>query len=172
MGRYRKRNLWHPEKAYLHPGEEDHLVFQTDYAKTGLLICWDLAWPEAFRALFEQGVELAIVPTYWTADDLSDEGKLHDPEAEGEKSWLDSLVITRAYENECVVVFVNCGGPTEEGFLGRSAVAAPLKGVVGRIESGEAQVKIVDIDLDVIQAAKKVYQIREDYKTAVLASRS
>ena len=40
----------------------------------------DLAWPEAFRALFTQGVELAIVPTYWTADDLTDEGKQYDPE--------------------------------------------------------------------------------------------
>lgn len=45
----------------------------------------------------------------------------------------------------------SCGGPKEEGFLGRSAVAAPLKGVVGRIETGEAQLKIVDVDLDVIQ---------------------
>ncbi|KAK9900272.1 carbon-nitrogen hydrolase [Cystobasidium minutum MCA 4210] len=167
LGRYRKRNLWHPEKAYLRAGEEDHLVFRTDYAKTGMLVCWDLAWPEAFRALFHQGVELAIVPTYWTADDLTDEGKLYDPEASGEKSWLDSLVVTRAYENECVVVFVNCGGPAEQGFLGRSAVAAPLKGVIGRIESGEAQLKIVDVDLDVIQAAKKVYQIREDYDKSV-----
>jgi len=62
-------------------------------------------------------------------------------------------------------------------------VAAPLKGVIGRIETGEAQVKVIDVDLDVIQvrmramedstladrplqAAKKVYQIREDYNKA------
>ena len=40
----------------------------------------DIAWPEAFRALMIQGVELVIVPSYWTADDLTDGGKKHDPE--------------------------------------------------------------------------------------------
>lgn len=50
------------------------------YRLRNTLLHVDLAWPEAFRALFHQGVELAIVPTYWTADDLTDEGKLYDPE--------------------------------------------------------------------------------------------
>lgn len=69
----------HPEKDYLHPGDEDHSVFQTDYAKTGMLICWDLAWPEAFRALMKQDVELVICPTYWSMDDI-EQGREHDAE--------------------------------------------------------------------------------------------
>lgn len=40
----------------------------------------DLAWPEAFRALFLQGVELVLVPSYWVADDITDAGMKHDPE--------------------------------------------------------------------------------------------
>ena len=115
-----------------------------------MLVCWDLAWPEAFRALFMQGVELVVVPSYWVADDLTDEGRIHDPEASGEKSWLDSLVITRAYENECVVAFVNCGGPAAEGFLGCSGVAAPFKGCIGRTKGCEEEVKVVEVDLDVL----------------------
>ena len=30
----------HPEKDYMHPGEDEHLVFDTFYGKTGMLICW------------------------------------------------------------------------------------------------------------------------------------
>lgn len=93
------------------------------------------------------------MPSYWVADDLTDEGRLHDPEASGEKSWLDSLVITRAYENECVVAFVNCGGPAEKGFLGCSGVAAPFKGCVGRTKGCEEEVKVVEVDLDVLSVS-------------------
>src|SRR6266700_3989549 len=45
-GRYRKANLWHPERSYLSPGNE-FPVFHTSYGNVGLLICWDLAFPEA-----------------------------------------------------------------------------------------------------------------------------
>lgn len=119
-----------------------------------MLACWDLAWPEAFRALFVQDVELVVVPSYWVADDIEDVGKLHDPEAANEKSWLDSLVVTRAYENECVVAYVNCGGPREQGFLGCSAVAAPFKGCLGRTKGPDEEVKIVEVDLDVLKVSK------------------
>ncbi|KAL7006093.1 hypothetical protein EMMF5_004431 [Cystobasidiomycetes sp. EMM_F5] len=124
LGKYRKRNLWHPEKDYLHPGTDDHLVFDTSFGRVGLLICWDFAWPEAFRALLVQDVELIIVPTYWTANDVLPAGRALDPEGEAESSWLDALVMydvarlvraqradvhrnrTRAYENQCVIAFV------------------------------------------------------------------
>lgn len=47
----------------------------------------------------------------------------------------------------------SCGGPKEKGFLGRSAVAAPFKGLVGRTQSCEAEVKVVEVDLDVIKVS-------------------
>jgi predicted amidohydrolase len=158
VGKYRKRNLWHPEKDYLHPGQDDHLVFNGSFCKVGMLACWDLAWPEAFRALFVQDVELVVIPSYWVADDIEDVGRLHDPEAKNEMSWLDSLVITRAYENECVVAYVNCGGPKDKGFLGCSAVAAPFKGCIGRCAGPDEEIKVVEIDLDVLKDARGVYQ--------------
>lgn len=51
-------------------------------------------------------------------------------------------------------IFSSVGGPKDKGYLGRSAVAAPLKGVVGRAEGPDAQVKIVDVDLDVLQVSR------------------
>src|SRR5262249_11976719 len=49
-GRYCKVNLWHPERSYIAPGEE-FVVFDTACGKAGLIICWDLMFPEAFRAM-------------------------------------------------------------------------------------------------------------------------
>lgn len=74
---------------------EEHQVFDTELFKAGLLICkyrlvkfvcchchkqflkgWDMAWPEAFRALLRQRVEVIIVPAYWTVDEVISD---HDP---------------------------------------------------------------------------------------------
>jgi hypothetical protein len=41
---------------------------------------WDIAWPEAFRALLRQGVEVVIVPTYWVFQDVGEVGQAHDPQ--------------------------------------------------------------------------------------------
>lgn len=39
-------------------------MFDTPIGKVGLLICWDLAFPEAFRELVAKGAEVVIIPTF------------------------------------------------------------------------------------------------------------
>lgn len=62
----------HDAKAYAHSRgpERDHLtgsgrdvheVFDTPIGKVGLLICWDLAFPEAFRELIANGAKIMYV---------------------------------------------------------------------------------------------------------------
>jgi predicted amidohydrolase len=66
-GAYRKKNIWHPERPHLtSSGADPHEVFDTALGKVGLLICWDLAFPEAFRELIAKGAEIIIIPTYCT----------------------------------------------------------------------------------------------------------
>ena len=36
----RFRHAGHPEKDYLHPGQDDHTVFDTEFARCGMLVCW------------------------------------------------------------------------------------------------------------------------------------
>lgn len=43
---------------------EPHEVFDTPIGKVGMLVCWDLAFPEAFRELAKKGVDLVIIPTF------------------------------------------------------------------------------------------------------------
>lgn len=51
--RYKKINLWHPERRYLNPGNEIS-VFNTKFEKIGLIICWNLIFPEIFRKMVKK----------------------------------------------------------------------------------------------------------------------
>lgn len=66
VGKYVKKNLWGPtEREHLtSSGREEHVAFDTPLGKCGMLICWDLAFPEAFRELICQGAKIIIVPTF------------------------------------------------------------------------------------------------------------
>lgn len=39
-------------------------MFDTPIGRVGMLICWDLAFPEAFRELVTKGVEIVILPSF------------------------------------------------------------------------------------------------------------
>lgn len=67
LASYRKKNIWHPERPYLTSSgvtDDPHVGFDTPIGKVGLLICWDVAFPEAFRELVRGGAEIIIVPTF------------------------------------------------------------------------------------------------------------
>jgi predicted amidohydrolase len=61
-GRYRKVYLPREEvEGGLTPGEE-YPVFQTDFGKLGLMICWDIQYPDPARALALAGAEIVALP--------------------------------------------------------------------------------------------------------------
>lgn len=69
LGKYVKKNLWGDvERLHLTSSAHDaHPVFDTPFGKVGMLICWDLAFPEAFREMISKGAKLFIIPTFWYA---------------------------------------------------------------------------------------------------------
>ena len=85
-----------------------------------------------------------------------------------EKLFLESTVISRAYENTGAVVFVNAGGAkgaTKPGtYAGLSRVALPFIGALGdeTKDSVEEGMSIVDIDMEVLEQAEDNYKVRED----------
>lgn len=191
LGTYIKTNIWIPERPHLtssvvyanaspspsgknltHAGvahsEPDpspsavHPIIDTPLGKVGLLICWDLAFPEAFRQLLNQDVQLILIPTYWTKFDMSAAGlKLNE---HAERLFLESTLVARAFENTCTIVFCNAGGPVEEGFLGLSGVYQPILGRVGGFDGPDEQTRVVELDLDVQRVAEENYQVRKDLK--------
>ncbi|KAI1387229.1 putative hydrolase, carbon-nitrogen family [Hypoxylon trugodes] len=165
-GRYQKKNLWHPERKHLvSSADQSHEAFDTPLGRVGLLICWDMAFPEAFRELISDGAQIICVPTFWSLRDVSDEGYALNPD--GEALFLNSTVVSRAFENTCAIVFVNAGGPPEKGentsFAGLSQVGVPHIGPLGRMGRSEGM-SIVDLDMDVLKIAEDNYKVREDMK--------
>ncbi|MBW0538491.1 hypothetical protein O181_078206 [Austropuccinia psidii MF-1] len=162
IGKYRKKNLWHSEK-YLTPCTLDHQVFDAGGFRLGMLICWDLAWPESFRELMSQNVDVIVIPSFWTLDEPLSPMRKHDPYGLAESCLIDSLAYARALETESCVIFVNCAGRKEEGYLGRSSVTMPLKGHLFKLDDPSERLETVEIDLSVLEDAKKVYKISEEY---------
>ena len=164
-GSYQKKNLWHPERPHLSPGRHaPHAAFDTPLrnadgspVRAGLLVCWDLAFPEAFRALIADGAQIIFIPSYWTITDVDEEGLALNPDSE--KVFLDCTVVSRAFENTACVVFCNKGGCSQ--------VTLPIVGKVkGDREVGldEDGVIYSEVDLDVLRIAEDNYKVRQDIK--------
>ncbi|MFL5860202.1 MAG: nitrilase-related carbon-nitrogen hydrolase [Solirubrobacteraceae bacterium] len=65
IGVYRKGHLWDREKLCFAPGGEPPRVFDTSAGRIGVLVCYDLEFPEMPRMLALAGAELICVPTNW-----------------------------------------------------------------------------------------------------------
>ena len=179
LGKYVKKNLWGPiERDHLTSSSMDpHVAFDTPLGKVGMLICWDLAFPEAFRELITQGAKMIIIPTFWTLSDCSKEGLAVNPVSEG--LFLDSILTARCFENTCgkasgfsvliasltmllAVVFANAGGPPGKGYAGLSQICIPYAGAITRLGSHAEGMAVADVDMDILEHAEKNYQVRSD----------
>jgi 5-aminopentanamidase len=62
---YRKTHLWDREKLVFEPGDRMPPIVETSVGRIGVLICYDLEFPELTRALALRGADLIVVPTNW-----------------------------------------------------------------------------------------------------------
>lgn len=69
-GRYRKTHLPREEwEAGITPGDS-YPIFETDFGRLGLMICWDVQFPEPWRALGMQRAELVLMPIWGGSETL------------------------------------------------------------------------------------------------------
>lgn len=169
-GSYQKKNLWHPERPHLSPGRHaPHAAFDVPLpggavVRAGLLVCWDLAFPEAFRALVADGAQLVVVPSFWRVTDMDEVGRALNPDCE--RVFLEAACVSRAFENTACVAFCNSGGCSQ--------VAMPILGRVRPLDEGDSRaaglgldedgVSYVEVDLDVLRVAEENYKVREDIR--------
>ncbi|KAB5566901.1 carbon-nitrogen hydrolase, partial [Coniochaeta sp. 2T2.1] len=172
LGTYQKKNLWHPERPHLTAGAalEPHSAFSVpslpqiypnkEEVKVGLLVCWDLAFPEPFRALVAQGADIIVVPSYWYMSDVDEAARRFNPDCE--RLFLGSTLVARAYENTVCVVYCNAGG--------LSQVAMPVVGGLGQFGTAEeekdkgeeGEFRVVEVDMEILRVAEENYRVRED----------
>lgn len=116
-------------------------------AVLGLSTCYDLRFPELYRALLDAGATVLVVPAAWPAARVG--------------HW-SVLARARAIENQCVVVAANTAG-THAGtpMGGASAVIGPRGEVLA--EAGDAEeVLDVDVDLTDVVRARQSFPVLED----------
>ncbi|MEB0041819.1 carbon-nitrogen hydrolase family protein [Pseudomonas sp. MH10] len=109
---YRKTHLYGDlDKSMFAVGGDEFPVVELNGWRLGLLICYDLEFPENTRRLALAGADLIVVPTA--------NMKPYDFVAE-------VTVRARAFENQCYVAYANyCGSEGAIHYCGLSSIAAP-----------------------------------------------
>ncbi len=118
------------ESATIEPGRQP-VTFDAPFGRVGLSICYDLRFPELFRALGE--IDLLVLPAAFT-------------EVTGRAHW-EILLRARAIENQCYVLAIGQGGVHENRreTHGNSMLIDPWGDVIARREKG-AGVVIGELD--------------------------
>lgn len=135
----------HEKNDWVIQGGDKISVFETDAGRVGILICYDVEFPELGRILAEQGIEILFVP-FWTDTKNSYLRVRHCAQA-------------RAIENECYVVIAGSVGnlPQVESLdvqYGQSAVLSPSDfsfphdGILSEATPNTEMLLFSDLDLD------------------------
>jgi len=154
ISKYRKIHLYDAlgfkESKKLYPGSSVTEPTQTSIGKIGLMICYDLRFPEMSRMLASSGSEILVVPSAWV------KGKMK------EEHWI-TINKTRAIENGCYVV-----SPDQVGniYCGRSLVVDPFGKIILDMKKKEG-LGTVDISLDQIKQVRKKLPLLQNRRTDI-----
>jgi predicted amidohydrolase len=119
VGNYKKMHLY--GDVGVRAGKKTR-VFKTDFGKIGIVICWDIAFPELFKKMKKAGAEVVFCPSLWWHDSPK-----HETEhKKRELKILRALLMARAYEN---VFFVALCNPVMDfkHQVSYSAIASPTR---------------------------------------------
>lgn len=126
IGTYRKIHLWYEEKLFFEPGNLGVPVFSTPFGRIGLLICYDIWFPEVLRMCSLKGADIVGVSTNWVP--MPGQG----PE---ELPMAVHLCMANAHVNGLFIAAADrVGVEREQPFLGHSVIVGPT----GQLASGPA----------------------------------
>lgn len=138
------RPFQHAERYYFSPSNEGFGVWQAFGGRIGMMICNDRRWPESYRVMGLQGVEMILcgynTPMHYVPD----------PTQDALQSFHNGLVMqSGAYQNGTFVVGVAKGG-VEEGvdLLADSSIIAPSGEILAKTRTNKDEVITAVCDLD------------------------
>jgi predicted amidohydrolase len=132
------------------PGKKITRPAKTNAGSVGLMICYDLRFPELSRILTVKGADVLVAPSAWVAGEMKEE------------HW-QTMVKARAIENGSYVI-----APAQVGniYCGRSMAVDPF-GVV-LVDMGQREgVEVVDIDSSRVQNVRKSLPLLKNRRTDV-----
>ncbi|MFD9635628.1 carbon-nitrogen hydrolase family protein [Streptomyces violascens] len=156
LANYRKTHLFGCfEQEAFTPGDEPVVQAELNGLRIGMMICYDVEFPENVRAHALAGTDLLLVPT----------AQMHPFQFVAE-----SVVPVRAFENQMYVAYVNRTGPEGEfEFVGLSCLAGPDG--VARARAGRGTELVVgDVDPEFLAASRANNPYLRDRRPGLYAS--
>ncbi|MER5516269.1 MULTISPECIES: carbon-nitrogen hydrolase family protein [unclassified Streptomyces] len=156
LANYRKSHLFGGfERDHFTPGDQPVVQAELNGLTVGIMICYDVEFPELVRAHALAGTDLLLVPT----------ANMHPFELVAE-----SLVPVRAWENQMYVAYANrIGQEGEFEFFGLSALAGPDGVARARAGRGEELV-LADVDPALLAASREANPYLKDRRPGLYGS--
>ncbi len=133
------------ESDTIAPGHQV-VVVDTPFGRLGMSVCYDLRFPELYRALSEKGAQILVIPAAFT-------------EVTGKAHW-EVLLRARAIENLCYVVAAGQGGYHVNGrtTYGHSMIVDHW-GRVRSVLARGAGVVMAEVDLAALEQTRKTFPV-------------
>jgi predicted amidohydrolase len=97
---YRKVHLWDRERHFFRPGDSAPPVIDTPHGRIGVMVCFDLEFPEWTRMTALAGADLLAVPTNWPLG----------PRPDGERVAEVQIAMATARMNHVAIAFADRSG--------------------------------------------------------------
>jgi predicted amidohydrolase len=134
------------ENAYFEYGDKT-VTFELDGVKCGIIICYDMRFPELARTLALKGIKLLFIPAEWPDTRIN--------------HW-NVLCGARAIENQIFTACVNSVGKAGKiQYGGNSAVIDPWGEVIAKGGTEEETI-CADIDIDAVEKVRSMMNIYQD----------
>jgi predicted amidohydrolase len=153
---YRKLHLYDAfgfkESDKFLPGDDIAPLMRLGESRFGMMICYDLRFPEMARMLTLRGANVLVAPAGWVQGDLKAE------------HW-QTMIKARALENGCYVI-----APAQVGniYVGHSMAVDPLGRILVDLGDNE-DLAIVEIDLNLVHDTREKLPLLQNRRTEVYA---
>ncbi len=156
VANYRKAHLYGDyERDHFAPGNAAPVLFDVGGLKAGLLICYDVEFPETVRYLAAHGADLVLVPTAL-------------PRGRFGSFIAAKTVPARAFENQVFVAYANHAGPDGRfDYAGLSCVIAPDGTELARADAESGTLLLADIDRSAYGEAEAANPYLADRRTDI-----
>ena len=155
IGQYHKVHLRGEERIAFRPGYRLD-VFDTAFGTVGLMVGWDLAFPEVARSQVLEGAELLVVCANWEQPNVDE--------------WRTYL-LARAYENAVFVAAANrVGEEPSYTFFGQSSIVGPRGQVYASVDEPAEGYAVARFDLDEVRQHREETQILQCRQPAAYRS--
>ncbi|MFN2582928.1 MAG: nitrilase-related carbon-nitrogen hydrolase [Candidatus Dormibacteria bacterium] len=150
LATYRKLHLYYNEKSWFEPGTQLPIA-DTPFGRIGMIICFDLWFPEPARALALAGADVIAVPTNWVAS--------FKPTVWDDRGYCqgDYVAMATAAQNGVVMACADrIGLERDVRFIGASIIVGTDGWpVAGPASKDQPELLIADVDLDDVAKARR-----------------